>query len=111
MQFLTCIESSLLPYGMLEPPLWSERRQKEEMKINSTNDQRQSSIPKDSKNATTSEKQEIKTSDAEKTVQAEDVSKGAEEDSKSSTPKKPKRMFPSFSFRKKEVKIPEDIWK
>ena len=105
MQFLTCIESSLLPYGMLEPPLWSERKQKEERKINSNDDETQSSTKNKSKDQLISEKEEEKTSDAEKSIQGENASNEEEDDSKPN--KKPKRIFPLFSLsrRKKEVQL------
>ena len=34
LQFLSCIESSLLPHGMLDPPLWSEKSRKLEESSN-----------------------------------------------------------------------------
>ena len=38
LQFLSCIESSLLPHGMLDPPLWSEKSRKLEDALNSKKD-------------------------------------------------------------------------
>ena len=38
LQFLSCIESSLLPHGMLDPPLWSEKSRKLEDALNNKKD-------------------------------------------------------------------------
>ena len=106
MQFLTCVESSLLPYGMLDPPLWSERKQKEQMRIDSNSLQKQSAIQDDPKDTKIIEKEEGKSCDSEESKQNKKGLKTEENDTNSSSaPKKPKRLFPSFSLsrRKKEV--------
>ena len=105
MDFLSCIESSLLPYGMLEPPLWSERKQKEEMKITSTEDNSQSAEAKNTPEVIPEENTEYKENTTEKSKLPEDISK-CKEDPKPSVASKAKRMFPSFSIsrRKKEVR-------
>ena len=106
MQFLTCVESSLLPYGMLDPPLWSERKQKEQMRIDSNSLQKQSAIQDEPKDGKIFEKEECKGCDSEEIKQNEKGLKAEENDTNSSSaPKKPKRLFPSFSLsrRKKEV--------
>ena len=67
MQFLTSVESSLLPYGMLDPPLWSERKQKEDLRTISNDKQ---NISKEEKCENTEEKGE-----KEKNGESEEIDK------------------------------------
>ena len=104
MQFLTNIESSLLPYGMLEPPLWSERKQKEELKTASNEKRKQSNEEKTEKitEKVTNDKN-VETQEGEENGS---ISNMDEKENKSPVTKK-KRVFPfSLSRRKKEV-IPQ----
>ena len=107
MDFLSCVESSLLPYGMLEPPLWSERKQKEEMKTTTIEDHNQSAMPNNTPEVIPEENSEEKESTTEKSKLPDDTSQ-CKEDPKPSVASKAKRafQFPSFSInrRKKEVK-------
>ena len=102
MQFLTSVESSLLPYGMLDPPLWSERKQKEDLRTISNDKQKQS---KEEKGEKTEEKAEnVKNGDSEEIDKNSKDSNIDETENKSPSSKKSKRMFPfSLSRRKKEV--------
>ena len=102
MQFLTSVESSLLPYGMLDPPLWSERKQKEDLRTISNDKQKQS---KEEKGEKTEEKAEnVKNGDSVEIDKNSKDSNIDETENKSPSSKKSKRMFPfSLSRRKKEV--------
>ena len=94
MHFLTNVESSLLPYGMLEPPLWSERKQKEDLKAVSNEKARPSK----------EEKADTTNGETEENVENGNESNVDEKENKSPTTKKSKRMFPfNLSRRKKEV--------
>ena len=102
MQFLTNIESSLLPYGMLEPPLWSERKQKEELKT-ASNEKRKHSNEEKTDNAL--EKVEKVTNGESEGEINGSTSNVDEKENKSPLSKKTKRMFPfSLSRRKREVR-------
>ena len=100
MQFLTRVESSLLPYGMLEPPLWSERKQKEEMRNKLACD------TKEAEDNSMKRNEEEKTSGHENTEQNGVTAQDEEKTNGSPSTKKSKRLFPSFSLtrRKKEEK-------
>ena len=101
MQFLTNIESSLLPYGMLEPPLWSERKQKEELKTASNEKRKQSNEEKTEK--ITEKVDNEKNDDTQEGEENGSISNMDEKENKSPVAKK-KRIFPfSLSRRKKEV--------
>ena len=105
MDFLSCVESSLLPYGMLEPPLWSERKQKEEMKTTSIEDHSQSVVQNNTPEVIPEENSEEKENTTEQSKLSDDTTQ-CKEDPKPSVASKAKRMFPSFNIsrRKKEVK-------
>ena len=94
MHFLTNVESSLLPYGMLEPPLWSERKQKEDLKA----------VSNEKAKSSKEEKADTTNGETEENVENGNESNVDEKENKSPTTKKSKRMFPfNLSRRKKEV--------
>ena len=103
MQFLTNIESSLLPYGMLEPPLWSERKQKEELKTAANEKRKQSNEEKPEK--ITEKVTNEKNVNSQEGEENGNISNMDEKENKSPVTKK-KRIFPfSLSRRKKDVSI------